>query len=228
VVDPRRVGQLVAAGRDAGGQTDPQTMLAFLRGNVSERKLRLFACACCRQVWHLLSDERSRHAVEVAERHADGLASMDDLKAVSQQAWTSRSSTWESRGQGAAVGWTAREAIDPEIIQRIIQSTDALVKENQKPTQATLLRCIFGNPFRTASFSPALRTWHDGTLPKLAQAIYDDRLFPPGHLDNTRLAILADALEDAGCDNKDLLDHCRSGGEHVRGCWVVELLLGKE
>ncbi len=62
--------------------------------------------------------------------------------------------------------------------------------------------------------------WNDATIPKVAQAIYDDRAFD-------RLPILADALEDAGCDNADLLTHCRSGGEHVRGCWVVDLLLGK-
>ncbi len=62
--------------------------------------------------------------------------------------------------------------------------------------------------------------WNDGAIPKMAQAIYDDRAFD-------RLPILADALEDAGCDNQEILDHCRSNGEHVRGCWVVDLILGK-
>lgn len=56
----------------------------------------------------------------------------------------------------------------------------------------------------------------------------DERELPSGHLDAGQLAILADALEDAGCDNADILDHCRSDGPHVRGCWVVDLLLGKE
>ena len=65
-----------------------------------------------------------------------------------------------------------------------------------------------------------LVAWNDGTVRKIAQAIYDERAFD-------RLPILADALEDAGCDNADILNHCRNGGEHVRGCWVVDLLLGK-
>ena len=62
--------------------------------------------------------------------------------------------------------------------------------------------------------------WNDGTIPKIAQTIYDHRTFAD-------LPILADALEEAGCDNADILTHCRSSGEHVRGCWVVDLLLGK-
>jgi hypothetical protein len=84
-----------------------------------------------------------------------------------------------------------------------------------------LLRDIFGNPFRTVTLDPAWLAWNGGTVRKLAQAVYDDRAFD-------RLPILADALEDAGCTDGEILAHCRSGGEHVRGCWVVDLLLGKE
>lgn len=91
-----------------------------------------------------------------------------------------------------------------------------------------LLRDIFGNPFRPVTIDPVWRTWNNGTVVKLSQAIYDERELPSGHLDAGRLAILADALEDAGCTNTDILDHCRSPGLHVRGCWVVDLLLGKE
>jgi hypothetical protein len=87
---------------------------------------------------------------------------------------------------------------------------------------AALLHDVFGPIlFRPATFDPLLFEWKDGTIPKLAQGIYDDRAFD-------RLPILADALEDAGCDNADILAHCRGPGEHVRGCWVVDLLLGKE
>jgi hypothetical protein len=75
-----------------------------------------------------------------------------------------------------------------------------------------------GNPFRPVA---ADSRWLTSTVVSLAQAIYDDRLFD-------RLPILADALEDAGCDNADILTHCRGDGSHVRGCWVVDLILGKE
>jgi len=79
-----------------------------------------------------------------------------------------------------------------------------------------------GNPFRPAPhIDPAWLAGNGGTVPKLARAIYDERAFD-------RLPVLADALEDAGCTDADILTHCRSGGEHVRGCWVVDLLLGKD
>jgi hypothetical protein len=95
--------------------------------------------------------------------------------------------------------------------------------------QAATLRDIIGNPLHLApGINSAWLTWHDGTIPKLAQAIYEDRDLPSGRLDNHRLAVLADALEEAGCDDANILNHCRQLGVHVRGCWVVDLLLGKE
>jgi hypothetical protein len=89
-----------------------------------------------------------------------------------------------------------------------------------------LFRDLF-NPFRPVSLAPAILTWQDATVVRLVQAAYDERQMPEGTLDNGRLAVLADALEEAGCTDQDILGHCRSGGEHVRGCWVVDLLLGK-
>ncbi len=86
--------------------------------------------------------------------------------------------------------------------------------------QSNLLRELFGNPFQPICLNPIWQVWHDGAVVKLAISIYTDRAFD-------RLPILADALEDAGCDNADILAHCRQPGEHVRGCWVVDLLLGK-
>jgi hypothetical protein len=84
-------------------------------------------------------------------------------------------------------------------------------------TQAELLRCVVGTPFRPLCVdSPLTRT-----VAALAQGIYDERSFD-------RLPVLADALEEAGCTNADILNHCRSDGPHVRGCWVVDLLLGKK
>jgi hypothetical protein len=84
-----------------------------------------------------------------------------------------------------------------------------------------LCDCVFGNPFRPVALDAAWLAWNAGTVQKMAQAIYDDRAFD-------QLPILADALEEAGCTVRDILDHCRSGGDHVRGCWVIDLLLGKE
>jgi hypothetical protein len=84
--------------------------------------------------------------------------------------------------------------------------------------QPKLVRDIFGNPFRPVTVDSA---WLSPTVVSLATRIYDDRAFD-------RLPILADALEDAGCTNADILNHCRQPGEHVRGCWAVDLVLGKE
>jgi hypothetical protein len=84
-----------------------------------------------------------------------------------------------------------------------------------------LFRCIAGNPFRPVTGNPAWLAWSGGTTPRLAQAIYDERAFG-------RLPVLADALEDAGCADAEILGHCRGPGPHARGCWVVDLLLGKE
>jgi hypothetical protein len=94
--------------------------------------------------------------------------------------------------------------------------------EGERWARAKLLRDIFSPlPFRPIALNPAWLTWHDGLLVSMAQRMYDSRKF-------SDMPILADALEEAGCTNQDILGHCRSGGEHVRGCWVVDALLGKE
>jgi hypothetical protein len=94
-------------------------------------------------------------------------------------------------------------------------------QEAVRVLQCEILRDFFGNLFRPVIVEPSWLTWNDGAVPRLAQAMYDERAFD-------RLPELADALEAAGCDNEDILNHCRQPGPHVRGCWVVDLLLGKE
>jgi hypothetical protein len=84
--------------------------------------------------------------------------------------------------------------------------------------QCVLIRCVVGNPFRPIALDPS---WLTPTAVTLARQMYESRDFTP-------MPILADALQDAGCDNTDILNHCRGEGPHVRGCWVVDLLLGKE
>ena len=96
--------------------------------------------------------------------------------------------------------------------------------EGMKLAQLTTTRsrqallCIFGNPFRPVAFDPA---WRTSKALAIAQGIYDERAFD-------RLPILADALQDAGCENEDILSHLRGDGPHVKGCWALDLVLGKE
>jgi hypothetical protein len=197
--------------------TDWRKMLEFLRGKASDRKLRLFSVACCRKIWDTLTDERLRRAVEVGEQYADGLVSDQTrsaawdavlnmkIDAVERQDW--ERAVRIRRTQGPVLDFMSKSA-------RYISDVDWGL-------QCRLLRDILGNPFRPASIDPTWLVWNSGTVPKLAQAIYDERRFGD-------LPILADALEEAGCDNTDVLAHCRGPGPHVRGCWVVDLLLGKE
>lgn len=88
-----------------------------------------------------------------------------------------------------------------------------------------LPRDVFGNPFRLVSLDPV---WRTADVVRLAHAAYDERILPSGELDPHRLFVLADALEDAGCQSADVLGHLRGPGVHVRGCWLIDLLTGRE
>jgi hypothetical protein len=215
--------------------TDTQAMLAFLRrrGPVSDRKLRLYACACCLSVWHLLADERSREAVRVSERFADGLASDGDRAAAS---WAAEAVVlalnWRHRLEGRLVGevWVtvADSTSNPPTVdddaRRATRSSQWATYGgaqyvglgNQLVQNPHLLRDIFGDPFRPVLIDPS---WRTEAVVALARGIYEERAFE-------RLPVLADALEDAGCDSADVLEHCRGPNAHVRGCWLVDVLLG--
>lgn len=195
---------------------DPHLMLEFLRGKASERKLRLFAVACSRRIWNVI-DDLGRAAVDAAEDFADGGLGSDELRAA----------RLACQGAGDQASWYAA-ATKPEVAARnSARSAQAGVNSNpllgteasELLTQAALLRDIFGPiPFRQIAVNP---TWLTPYVVQLGQAIYDDRAFD-------RLPELADALHDAGCDNEEILGHCRGPGPHVRGCWVVDLVLGRE
>jgi len=185
---------------------DPLAMLEFLRGKVSDRKLRLFACACCRRAWPFLTNIHSRGAVDAAERFADCLITRKELEAAGARA-----------GAAARYG-PARLAARLGRV-RIGDVADDATNNVSVKVAILMLRDIF-NHFCPVLVEHFWLAWNDGAIHKIAQAIYDDRAFD-------RLPLLADALEDAGCDNADILSHCRAPGEHVRGCWVVDLLLGK-
>jgi hypothetical protein len=216
---------------------DPREMRRVLFGKMSDRKERLFACACCREVWAQLADYRSREAIIVAERFADGSATEEELDAASEAAAaaedadrrrmglqrenpTEQNHGWplSAAAYNAAIplGWWggASAFVAPyEIV--LDASTDI---QADRTAQCRLLRDIFGNPFRPVAFDPR---WRTEDVLGLARGIYEDRAFD-------RLPLLADALMDAGCDSDDILSHCRGEGPHVRGCWVVDLVLGKE
>ncbi|HEV3260068.1 MAG TPA: hypothetical protein VG013_24640 [Gemmataceae bacterium] len=188
--------------------------------------------------------------MEASERLADGQVGEEDLRLAQAHAWAAVEDLQPAghrevlRAEAAAVTpgklwpWAARAAAESasQDAGRATQATQAAVEragiesaaEGQDIKQAArvvgaaaraeLLRDIFGNPFRTATVNTS---WLTASVTALAQAIYEDRAF---HW----LPDLADALEEAGCTHPDVLAHCRQSGEHVRGCWVIDVLLGNE
>jgi hypothetical protein len=221
--------------------TDPTPMLEFLRGKASDRKLRLFAVACCRRIWEWINHEECRQAILAGEQFADGMATLQECSAACDAASVIADTSKEFIvvASSCAVSWATStgprewDAATWSLLAAMQNAAyhAALVHEDQSPEradQATLLRDIFGNPFRPSPpLPPAVLSWNDRTIPRIAQGIYDERHLPEGTLDTVRLAILADALLDAGCDDEDLMQHCRQPGPHVRGCWAIDAILGK-
>jgi hypothetical protein len=214
------------------GCTDPQKMLESLNGKASDRKSRLYLCECFRRIPSERLPGNVLKAIIVHERYAEKLASRKDLLDARSRAWESvnkfavqncrsRSGpTPEDRLHHARMAAIAR-ATSPEIDDVIHLANPQLLPVPERLHQVGLLRDIFGNPFRRFVIDPSWLVWNDATVAKLAQAIYVEWAF---HL----LPILADALEEAGGHDAAILAHCRGPGPHVRGCWVVDLLLGKE
>jgi hypothetical protein len=204
--------------------------LGLLKG----RKLRLFGCACLREVWDELPFEELREAILTCERFADGVATVEELSAASRTAGdlyvgvgdiAADFSTqiirdlchlepWFQMGEGPSSGVSA--------VVAELRSDDRtpwhVVQKQARQRFCHYFREVFGNPFRLV---PLPSEWRTEIAVALANAIYADRAFD-------RMPILADALEEAGCDSLDVLNHCRSGGPHVRGCWVVDAVLGKQ
>jgi hypothetical protein len=218
--------------------TDSQALLDFLRpsGGPGERRLRLFAAACCRRVWHLLADELGRKAVEMVERRADGLAgaedraAVDDLRlAVLRVPHDAAGVALVCAGVAAILSNPAQAAKDASALAALAWAAASGVADaGEAARQCQLLRDIFANPFRRqAPVDPAVLVRDGWAAHRLAEGAYRERPRPDGALDGDRLAVLADALEDAGCRHEDILTHLRSPGPHVRGCWAIDLLLVK-
>jgi hypothetical protein len=199
---------------------EPDLMLETLlrNDNVSRRKVQLWACACVKRVEHLLEMKTSRQVLEITERFLEGKARLQEVEHWCRNAQRVRKG---NRSATRAAYLAARLCASPftfppgDISEAAAEATSDGALE--KKEQAVLLRDIFARP-GPPMLDPA---WLTSTVTSLAQAIYADRAFD-------RMPILADALEDAGCTDASILEHCRGGGEHVRGCWVVDLLTGRE
>ncbi len=211
------------------------------------RKLRLAVCACCRRVWPHLTDARCREAVALAERYADGLADEADRRSASAAAEEALGALTGPAARAARCAWrcladdadalaaytdaaesAAWATAGPGEEANFGTSTDPAGFPNyaaERRAQVPLLRCIFGNPFKEVAVEPAWLAWGGGAVVRLAQAAYDERDPEGGALDAALLGVLADALEEAGCTDADLLNHLRGPGPHARGCHVLDLLL---
>jgi hypothetical protein len=252
--------------------TDPRAMFALLRGKENGRKFRLFACACCRRVEHLLTDDRSSYALEVAEQFQDGGVPAQAYKASERAAadafaaqarvlgadeaprgWTEAdrvrlfASVFAAQAVADCFGNIASAAADccgavrgygtAELTDDAqLRETGDRIEAAERAAQAALLRDLYGNPFQPVALDPA---WRTGAIVALAQKMYVSRNF-------SEMPTLADALQDAGCENESILNHCRYSSLqaaepdapgpapkhrswlHVRGCWVVDLILGKK
>jgi hypothetical protein len=227
--------------------TEPGQMVDFLsEKKASRRKFRLFSCACCRYIWPLLTHENSRKAVQIAERFADDLVTQEECDAV----WDTLDASFgripagvepersaalaalstvfsdvrKNHGNAEGAGYVTLHV--PMAVAYASRGSPnskewRSAEAGAKRALCDLLRDVFANPWDTVKIKRDWLRWNDGTVSRIAQSIYEECTFD-------RLPILADALEDAGCHDADILDHCRQPGPHVRGCWVVDLLLGKE
>jgi len=198
--------------------TDPHQLIDLLGPDVSRRKLRHFVCACVRHQLPPATAARAARVLAFAERLADDEASID------AEAWAGVQRELDDLG-GGGLGSKDRFGhmgllqltVDDDIYTEAHWAVECLKDADvEAAVPLGLLREIFGNPFQP--IDPTL--WRTGTALTLARQMYQEQDF-------CTMCILADALQDAGCDDADVLDHCRGPRPHVRGCWVVDLVLGK-
>jgi hypothetical protein len=210
---------------------DPGPMLRALEGRASDRKLQLFACACVRRVGHLAPSRRASDALAVAERHADGLATLDEARAAGRCNWepASRAAggphkqhpSYSWRDAWATAWAPARAAARAGARPALRGPAWDAAWAAEEAAQVHLLRCIFGEPAPPRRvIDPAWLSWNAGTVGRMARVIYDEHRWQD-------CPVLADALEEAGATDQHLLDHLRSPDPHGRGCWAVDALLRK-
>jgi hypothetical protein len=219
---------------------DPLPMLDYLEGKASQRKFRLFACACARRFWRLYRYRAPRDAVELAERYAEGLADAGAVEAMRETAEMSAGTApeFEVFAYQAAADTLAETAVEAarnaheharqhavreaayEVIpgENEARATSA-ASAAERLAQCELVREVFGNPFRPIVIEAHWLAGANGAPGAMARMIHDEARFE-------ELPYLADALEDAGCSDDELLDHLRRPDGHARGCWALDVLLG--
>lgn len=212
--------------------TDPEGMYAVVSqgpfraewpdAQRTARKRALFGAACCRLVWPLIVvDERCRKSVELLERQFDEPISVEQTEEIT---WGAKMAAEHPEDGTPELQMLAADLVygaghpGTDIAYLLRGLSDWGDPHERAARIADIMRDILGNPFRPVSLD---HCWQTPTVLSLAQGIYTDSAFD-------RLPILADALEEASCDNSELLNHCRSETVHMRGCWVIDLLLGKE
>ncbi len=203
-----------------------------------QRRARLFICGCFRQLWDYIDDPRSRGAVEMGERLADDTIDMETIYAAMDRTDDSYHEALSREVAPLPPAQLARLELRslvcfclyPEPWKRIRELEQDLNRLSEiEPTitslcgataRSAIVRDLYGNPFSQVVPDSTWLDWNGAALCKMARTIHDEYRFED-------LPVLADALEDAGCTESELLDHCRSAQPHVRGCWAVDLLLGK-
>jgi hypothetical protein len=208
----------------------PAKMLEAMRDRASVRKLRLFACACCREVAHLLADESSGASILVAERFADGLAAESELQFARQQAETAAALAWPLWDEGTPQAHEAiAAAAGDEALESALRASEYAAAAAHAETQdssdwkrqqrrlADLLRDIFGDPFSEPIGEVVLLPNDLAIVQSIAGSIYDQACW-------TEISVLADALQDAGCESPAILNHLCGPGPHVKGCWAIDTL----
>jgi hypothetical protein len=202
-----------------------EDMLQFLQcwRKTTPRKIRLFCCALVRRKIESLRHPWGQQALELAERFADGQATKAALSAAHRDAFRRimRGALPETTAEERRISAATKGATWAAHPDAWVAAGTFVMLPEYRAGEDQYLRDVIGNPFRSATIKLAWLAWNDGAVPKIAKGIYEERAFD-------RLPVLADALEEAGCSDAAILDHCRGPGPHVRGCWVVDLVLGKK
>jgi hypothetical protein len=189
--------------------TSAFNMLNYLASQPLHRKLLLFGCACCRRSAPLWSEPGNSEIVRRIEAFAEGEGSAQSVR----RSLYARApfSNWRRLLIASA------KALEDNAWGAAVRLSSSVTES----VACELLREVIGNPFDQATINPEWLAWNGGQIVTLAQTIYDEERWQD-------MPVLADAVEEAGCTDERILAHCRQSDEHVRGCWLVDLLLGKE